>query len=163
MWWTKALSWAAGHWLPLAGLALLLAAFGTGYSLSYKRTTAAWEARWAAAEAKARDEAARVTARHNERLLAANGALKDAQTEIAARDDAIGRIAGRLRDLATAPRRVPQPATGTCSASELAAERDRSAALGELLVRGSDLARALAAERDDAVARLWAAADAWPR
>lgn len=162
MWWTRIFSSVAGGRLPLAILFVLLALLGVSYGVGRSHANTAWEARWAAAEAKARDEAARVSAAHNARITAANGALKDAQIDIAARDDAIGRLAGRLRDLAT-PARVPAAPGGTQCVAELAAERDRAEALGQLLVRGSDLARALAAERDDAVARLWAASDAWPR
>ena len=162
MFWTKVFSTVAGHWLPLAILFVLVALLGVSYGVGRSHANDAWEARWAAAEAQARDDAARVTAAQNARLLASNGALKDAQEHIAARDTQLGLLAGRLRDLATAPR-VPRPAPAACRPDELAAERDRADALGELLVRGSDLARTLAAERDDAIARLWAIDEAWPR
>lgn len=155
-------SWLAGRWLVVGWVLFSAVCLAGAYVSGRSHANDAWEARWAAAEAKARDDAASVTAAQNARLLASNGALKDAQEHIQARDTQLGLLAGRLRDLATAPR-VPAASGGTQCVAELAAERDRADALGELLVRGSDLARTLAAERDDAVARLWAAADAWPR
>jgi len=160
-------SWIAGRWLPLLIVAGCLAALFGSYAYVYNRGGAAaearWEARWAEAEAAARVAADAATARQNERLLAANGALKDEQQKVAALDYALGQSVGRLREYAARPRNLPPPADYPRCVDELERERDRAAALGDLLVEGSALARELARERDDAIARLHAAADAWPR
>lgn len=158
----RVVSWIAGHWKGAILLALVLAVWGYGrwqYSAGVAATEAVWEAR-----AKDQADAARSTeSRWKGAAEAADRGLQDAQTAIAARDDAIGRLADELRKRAARPVNVSRPANPAQCTAELAAERDRADALGVLLVRGSDLARTLAAERDDAVARLWAAADAWPR
>jgi hypothetical protein len=156
-------SWIAGRWLPLLVLAGCVAGLATAYGYGRSHANTRWEARWEAAEQAARVAAAVATARQNERLLAANGALKDEQAKVAALDYALGVSVDSLRQYATRPRNLPQPADYPRCVAELATERDRAGALGDLLVEGSALARDLARERDDAVARLWAAADAWPR
>lgn len=163
MWWTKIFSSVAGAWLPLAIVFALVAGFMAVYGVGRSHGRTAADAVWAERVEDARVAAAQVTARQNERLLAANGALKDEQTKVAALDYALAGTVGRLREYAARPRNLPQPADYPRCVAELGAERDRAEALGQLLVRGSDLARTLAAERDDAVARLWAASDAWPR
>ena len=155
-------SWIAGHWKGALLLALVLAVWGYG-RWQYSAGGAAVEARWQAQASRAKDDANRKTAAQNARLLASNGALADAQARIQALDYALGGTVDRLREYAARPRNLSPPADYPRCVAELAGERDRAGALGQLLVEGSDLARALAAERDDAVARLWAADVAWPR
>lgn len=163
MLWTKLLSWIAGRWLPLLVLGVLLAGLVAGYRWAYGRGEAAVEARWAAQAEAARVAAAEATARQNDRLVASNGALADAQARIAALDHALGVSVDRLREYAARPRDLPAPPDYASSLAELAAERDRAASCSRLLAEGGGLIADLARERDDAVARLWAAADAWPR
>lgn len=156
-------SWIAGRWLPLLILAGLMAGSWAAYAWAYARGEAAVEARWAAQSEAARVAADKATARQNERLLASNGALRDAQDTIAAQDHAIGVLTDQLRQYATRPRNMSAPADYPKCVAELTAERHWSIALGELLAEGADLSQDLGRERDDAVARLWSAADAWPR
>jgi hypothetical protein len=156
-------SWLAGRWLPILWITVSVAALATAYGYGRSHGKAAVEARWEAASQAARVAADKATARQNERILAANGALKDEQQKVAALDYALGVSVDRLREFAARPRNLPAPADYPRCVAELAAERDRAGQVESLLVRGSDLARTLAAERDDAVARLHAAADAWPR
>lgn len=163
MWWTKALSWGAGHWLPLSGLALLLAAFGTGYGLSYKRTTAAWEARWAAAEAKAVADAREQEGRWNGRIEALERERDELRQAVEIRSDLIDRINGSVRQLAARPRNLPPPASYTTCLDDLARERQWTAEGRSLLAEGAGLSATLGRERDLAVIDLWAAAEAWPR
>lgn len=162
MWLTRIFSGVAGAWLPLAILFVIVAGLMAAYGVGRSHANTRWEARWEAFEAEARDKAAKASAAQNERWIASNAETQRDKAYIAARDAQFELVSNRLRDLAIRPR-AGGPATGTCSAPELAAERDRADALSELLVESSALARELAAERDDAVARLWAAADAWPR
>lgn len=156
-------SWIAGRWLPLLILAALLAGSWAAYLWAYNRGEAAAEARWAAQVEKARVDAARVNAAQTARVVASNGALKDAQEQLAAADVALRAMADGLREYTTRPRNLPAPADYPRCVAELAAERDWAGALTLALAGSNDLAVSLATERDDAVARLWAAADAWPR
>lgn len=163
---TWALSWIAGHWkaVALAGACLALWVALAIYGARREEAgRAAVQARWDAATAKAEREARETEGRWKGRIEAAEQGLRDAQTDIAARDDAIGRLAGELRKYAARPRSVSVPADYPKCLAELNAERHWSIAVGELLAEGADLAQVLGRERDDAVARLWAAAEAWPR
>lgn len=46
MWWTKILSWGAGHWLPLAAFFVLVALLMGAYGLGRDHGSAAVKARW---------------------------------------------------------------------------------------------------------------------
>lgn len=156
-------SWIAGRWLPIAIVAGLVAGSWAAYAWAYARGEAAADARWAAQVEAARVHSAKVNAAQTAAVVASNGALKDAQDTIAAQDHAIGVLTDQLRQYATRPRDMSAPADYPKCVAELTAERHWSIALGELLAEGADLSQDLGRERDDAVARLWAAADAWPR
>lgn len=160
---TWLVSWIAGRWLPLLILAGLMAGSWAAYAWAYARGETAADARWAAQVEAARVHSAKVNAAQTAAVVASNGALKDAQDQMAAKDYAIGVLTDQLRQYATRPRNMSTPADYPKCVAELAAERHWSIALGELLAEGADLSRDLGRERDDAVARLWAAADAWPR
>jgi hypothetical protein len=156
-------SWIAGRWLPLAIVAGLLAGSWFAYLWAYNRGEAASEARWAAQVEAARVDADRIKAAQTAAVVASNGALRDAQEQLAAADVALRAMADGLRQYTARPRNLPAPADYPRCVAELAAERDWAGALTLALAGSNDLAISLATERDDAVARLWAAADAWPR
>jgi len=156
-------SWIAGRWLPLLVLAGCVAGLATAYGYGRSHANARWEARWEAAEGAARVVAAKQEAGWQARVSMAEKGLRDAQSSIEAYRESNGLLADRVRDLATRPRPVSQPAGLAQCVDELARERVWSAALGGAIAGSNSLALSLSAERDDAVARLWAAADAWPR
>lgn len=156
-------AWASLHWKGIATVTLAAVLLLTGYSWAYGRGEAHVQGRWDAATVKATQAARRQEGVWQGRIEASEQGLKDAQSIIAARDTDIGVLTGRVRDLATRPRPTTSPAGLAQCVAELASERNRAGTLGGLLAEGNDLARSLGRERDDAVARLWSAAEAWPR
>lgn len=156
-------AWASGHWKGIAVVALAAVLAMTGYRWAYGRGEAHVQGRWDAAVVKATEAARKQEGRWQGRIDASEKGLRDAQSTIAARDADIGKLTDRVRDLATRPRPVSRPADLARCVDELAGERHRAGTLGSLLAEGNDLARDLGRERDDAVARLYSAAEAWPR
>ena len=163
MFWTKVFSTVAGHWLPLAILFVLVALLGVSYGVGRSHANDAWEARWAAQTLKVTQDARATEARLQARITSSDSELNDARNLLTAYESQLRLVGLSLQQLAASPRPRSTPASAAQCVAELARERDRSETLGSLLVEGNTLARELAAERDDAVARLWAAADAWPR
>jgi len=157
------LSWIAGRWLPIVVVAGCVAGLLSVYGLGRSHGSGSVQARWDAATVKAVAAARVQEGRWQGRIDASEKGLQDAQSIIAARDAALGVLTDRVRDLATRPRPVTAPAGLAQCVAELASERHRAGTLGGLLAEGNDLARSLGKERDDAVARLYSAADAWPR
>lgn len=155
-------SFITAHWKGAVILLAVLLVWGYGrwqYSVGEAHADAIWAERVEAAKVAAE----KATAAQNARLLAANGALADAQEKIRALDAALGATVDSLRHYTARPRDLPKPADFAGCLAELARERHWSEALADSLDRTNRIAKELAAERDDAVARLWAAAEAWPR
>lgn len=152
-------SWIAGRWLPLLWLAVSVACLAVAYGYGRSHANARCEARWAEAEQAARVAAARQEERWKGRTDAAEQGLKDAQSEIDARDQQLGLLAGRVRELAARPRPVP-PATPGPAVPEPAPGGLDAVAIFDSVDR---FARACAKSRDDLAAQVNGLLDSWPR
>ena len=149
----------AGRWLVLAWLAVSLACLATAYGYGRSHANDRWEARWEAAEGAARVAAARQEERWNGRASAAEQGLKDAQSEIDARDTQLGLLAGRVRELAARPRNLPPAAPGPAVPEPAPGGLD-----AVTIFDGIDrFARACAKSRDDLAAQVNGLIEAWPK
>lgn len=156
-------SWLAGRWLVVGWVLFSAVCLAGAYVSGRSHANDAWEARWAAQTLKVTQDARATEARLQARITSSDSELNDARNLLTAYESQLRLVGLSLQQLAASPRPRSTPASAAQCVAELARERDRSETLGSLLVEGNTLARELAAERDDAVARLWAASDAWPR
>lgn len=170
MWWTKALSWAAGHWLPLVGLlaalALLAGLYGLGRSHANTRWEARWEAReavWADAQAEAQRLADDAVARQRAATVEAATRFTEQQHENVTLADRNRQLGERLRRALARPAGNLPTAAPDPAGTEPAGERLNAESVVDLLRGLSAFAEGCARSRDDLAAQVNGLIEAWPR